>query len=96
MNDIKVGDRVKVTQYRRHDDYGNGRIGVVLQIDTDDVPFLVKTEDYGQMWASEVCKLDTATGTDREALVTRAKELLAGTPHTVADIIAMASFLAGE
>ncbi|CAM5410642.1 hypothetical protein SMICM304S_11447 [Streptomyces microflavus] len=33
---------------------------------------------------------------DRESLVTLAKTLLAGTPHTVADIIAMANFLAGE
>ncbi|MFF6928309.1 hypothetical protein [Streptomyces californicus] len=94
MSDVKVGDRVEITQYRRNDDYGNGRTGVVLQIDTDDVPFLVETDTRGQMWACEVRKLDAPTAT-REALVTRAKELLADTPHTVIDIINMANFLSG-
>ncbi|GGY88995.1 hypothetical protein CP967_31375 [Streptomyces nitrosporeus] len=96
MSDVKVGDRVEITQYRRNDDYGNGCTGVVLQIDTDDVPFLVKTDTGEKMWASEVRKLGATVTVAREALVTRAKELLADTPHTVTDIITMATFLAGE
>ncbi|MFJ6237988.1 hypothetical protein ACIQH0_28360 [Streptomyces griseus] len=95
-DDVKVGDRVEITKYRDYDDECNGWSGVVVQIDTDNIPFLVRTSEEGDVWAQEVRKLDTPTAIDREALVTRAKELLADTLHTVDDIIAMANFLAGE
>ncbi|MFB8071076.1 hypothetical protein [Streptomyces californicus] len=96
MSDVKVGDRVEITKYRDYDDYANGLTGVVRQVDSDDVPFLVATDTEGELWVREVHKLDAPATSDREALVTRAKELLTGTPHTVTDIINMANFLAGE
>ncbi|OSC76476.1 hypothetical protein B5180_01595 [Streptomyces sp. BF-3] len=95
MSDIKIGDRVEVTVYRRNDDWGVGWVGNLEKIDSDDVPYLVRRADGDTVWAVEVRKVDTGR-IDREALVSRAKELLAGTPHTVTDIINMANFLAGE
>lgn len=93
---IEIGDRVEITKYRDYDDDCNGWTGIVVQLDTDSIPYLVRTVEDGDVWAQEVRKLGVPAATSREALVTRAKELLAGTPHTVADIIAMANFLAGE
>ncbi|WP_030962622.1 hypothetical protein [Streptomyces sp. NRRL S-378] len=67
-----------------------------IDIEDDEVPFRVVDDSGGVTWAEEVEPADRPRGADREALVTRAKELLAGTEHTAADVIAMAAFLAGD
>ncbi|MGW0468280.1 hypothetical protein ACWDX6_23895 [Streptomyces sp. NPDC003027] len=97
MADIKVGDRVEVTKDRDYDHELVGRPGVVTQIDTDSIPYLLSfTDDEGgEGWVMEVRRID-APSDGRERHVTRAKELLADTMHTGDDIIRMARFLAGE
>jgi hypothetical protein len=92
MADIKIGDRVEITRYRSYDDEFVGKSGIVTQIDSDSTPYLVLTADEGEIWAEDVRQV---VGTDRDALVARAKEHLAGTPHTADDIIRLAEFLAG-
>ncbi|WP_405927860.1 hypothetical protein OG554_03435 [Streptomyces griseus] len=100
MSDVKVGDRVRiVAEYRDIPSDLDGKEGVLAKIDQYDTvyPHFVRVD--GSEFATWVHRAEAASpraGTDREALVTRAKELLTGTPHTVADIIAMAAFLAGE
>jgi hypothetical protein len=93
MADIMIGDRVEITRYRRYDDEFVGQTGIVTQVDSDSTPYLVLTADEGEIWAEDVRQV---AGSDREALVARALELLKNTPHTGADVIAMAAFLAGE
>ncbi|WP_327379393.1 hypothetical protein [Streptomyces sp. NBC_01212] len=95
MTDIKIGDRVEITEYRSYDDECNGWTGVVVQIDNDGIPYLVRTEEEGDVWAVNVRKLDTAASLSRDDLVARAKAHLTGTPHTADDIIRLAEFLAG-
>ncbi|MGW1547468.1 hypothetical protein [Streptomyces sp. NPDC002346] len=98
MSDIKVGDRVRVVHEYRYDTGSyDGAAGVVEQIDAgDEYPYLVALEDAGRsVWMHAVDRIEEAPS-DREALVARAKELLKDTPHTGADVIAMAAFLAGE
>jgi hypothetical protein len=34
MSDIKVGDRVEITRYRRYDDEFVGQTGIVTRVDT--------------------------------------------------------------
>lgn len=94
MSEIRVGDRVEITRYREYDDSGEGLVGSVRQIDNDDLPYLVETETEGDLWAREVRKLSDGAPPSRDALVARAKEHLAGTPHTADDILRMARFLA--
>ncbi|MER6485686.1 hypothetical protein ABT264_19285 [Streptomyces virginiae] len=91
---IQVGDRVRVTDADPASYVG--RVGTVKSVDArDDAPcYLVSFgdgshgADDGQWWCVNVEPAN-------ESLVTRAKELLAGTDHTGADVIAMAAFLAG-
>ncbi|WP_328967911.1 hypothetical protein [Streptomyces sp. NBC_00239] len=91
MTVIKIGDRVQ----------GPYVLGVVTDVDPDDshMPYYVQWDgnDYG-LWVREgsVRPIAVAAPSDREALVARAKELLADTHHTGADVVAMAAFLAGE
>ncbi|CAM5400668.1 hypothetical protein ACTFBT_00990 [Streptomyces microflavus] len=103
MSDIKVGDRVRVvSEYTDGTGSINGRVGAITRIDSGDVVFPYRVlldgdSEYDATWVYEVRPLEhTPAHADRESLVTLAKTLLAGTPHTVADIIAMANFLAGE
>jgi hypothetical protein len=93
MTDIKIGDFVEVTKDRNYETENEGRRGIVLEVDDDSIPYLVDVEG-DRVWVMEVRKLDAVS--DREVHVTRAKELLTGTPHSVDDIIRVARFLAGE
>jgi cytosine/adenosine deaminase-related metal-dependent hydrolase len=100
MSEVNVGDRVEIVVYRSYDGEFNGRIGVVTDVDDldDGIPFRVRLDDTDdeRVWAAEVRLVTPASTADREALVTRARALLAGTDHTGADVVAMAAFLAGE
>ncbi|MCY0926269.1 hypothetical protein OTB20_08620 [Streptomyces sp. H27-H1] len=76
------------------------RIGTVMEYDAHDssLPYYVRWDgDEYAMWmsADDVEGLSAPQTTSREALATRAKELLAGTAHTGADVVALAAFLAG-
>ncbi|MYW28211.1 hypothetical protein [Streptomyces sp. SID2119] len=92
---IEIGTRVRFTRGHSR----AGQVGIVDDVDAfdDNSPYRV-VDDEGEFlgWTGDVEPVTSASSDQhREALVTRAKELLAGTPHTVADIIAMANFLAG-
>ncbi|WP_069752912.1 hypothetical protein [Streptomyces sp. EN16] len=98
-NDVKVGDRVRIVQEFLHSEGQHvGKAGVLTEFDRGDdtYPYCVLLDgDSDSTWFHRVERL-AAPASDREALVTRAKELLDGTPHSVTDIINMANFLAGE
>jgi hypothetical protein len=96
MTDIRVGDYVEITKYREYDSSAEGKRGKVVRIDSDSVPYLVDTDDTGEIWAAEVRKVSDASDNSRAALVDKAKETLRGTRHDAADIIDLARFLAGE
>ncbi|MFG2292007.1 hypothetical protein [Streptomyces sp. NPDC048603] len=79
----------------------HSRMGTVDDVDSGDpvMPYHVKWDDdeYGVwVYAEDIEAVPAPSTADRESLVTRAKELLAGTAHTGADVVAMAAFLAGE
>jgi hypothetical protein len=98
MADIKIGDRVRiVSEYTDRAGRHVGRLGSVRHVDPDDRELrysVLMDGDEESDWFHEV---ELVSGVaNREAHVTRAKELLTGTPHTVEDIIRMARFLAGE
>lgn len=100
MSIIKIGDYVEVTKDRTWTDEDIGKCGHVTAVDAsgeDCLPYELKMDDGRELWFMDVRTVDPpATSADREALVTRAKALLAGTDHTGADIVAMAAFLAAE
>ncbi|MFD5198857.1 hypothetical protein ACFWM7_01540 [Streptomyces sp. NPDC058375] len=92
---IEIGTRVRFTE----DHSRAGQVGIVDDVDAfnGNEPYrVVNNEGEFLAWTGDVEPATSAMVADREALVARAKELLADTPHTVADIIAMAAFLAGE
>jgi hypothetical protein len=108
MADIRVGDRVRVLQADRADDdsYYTGRTGVIQATDFGDarLPYYVLLDEAEHAcWLYSVELVDkpsehvlsAGATTDRDALVARAKEHLAGTEHTADDIIRLAEFLAG-
>ncbi|MEV7425209.1 hypothetical protein [Streptomyces sp. NPDC091212] len=93
-----VGDRVRIMRGAR-----SGRIGTLGCIDESDdgLPYRVDTESGTFIaWTSAVELISPAKTTPDvtplESCVVRAKELLAGTEHTGADVVAMARLLAGE
>ncbi|MEU8840282.1 hypothetical protein AB0D97_14275 [Streptomyces roseus] len=98
MADMKIGARVRIVDSSLWDyNSSRGRVGVVDRIDhEDDEQSWRIVDDAGELiaWAAAVESAITPTPDSREALVTRAKELLADTAHTGADVIAMAAFLA--
>jgi len=102
MSDIKVGDRVRIVRVYRYstDSMHVGDTGTVTEVDTDDhsLPYNVRLdgESYA-LWVHsvELIAPEPPATNDRETLVARAVELLKDTPHTGADVIAMAAFLAG-
>ncbi|KDQ65666.1 hypothetical protein [Streptomyces sp. NTK 937] len=100
MNNINVGDRVRIIrEYKHRPGPFVGQVGTLTALDPgDDVfPYCVMLDgDSAATWFHKVEPLNSLSDADRESLVARAKELLADTPHTVADIITMAEFLAGE
>ncbi|MEV7250269.1 hypothetical protein [Streptomyces cyaneofuscatus] len=91
---IEIGTRVRFTR----DHSRAGQVGIVDDVDAfdDNSPYRI-VDDEGEFlsWTGDVEPVTSVSSSDREALVTRAKELLAGTPHSVTDIINMANFLAG-
>ncbi|WP_435613258.1 hypothetical protein [Streptomyces sp. bgisy159] len=95
---VKVGDLVEIVKYRSYSSEYEGLTGRVTAIDEDDLPYLVDTNDAGEVWAVEVRKVSEPAPAcpGREALVSKAKSLLADTPHTAADLLRLAEFLAGE
>lgn len=99
MTDIRIGDRVRiVSEYRDNPGRHVGRAGVVRYVDDEDSELrysVLLDGDEDSDWFHAVAIVD-AKGADRSAFVTRAKELLSGTPHTVDDIIRVARFLASE
>ncbi|WP_097964551.1 hypothetical protein [Streptomyces sp. or20] len=97
---VRIGDTVTIVRPEGCcDPEYRGRVGVLTDVDNTDCKYRVRVEGAERdiVWSYEVRPLEpTPARADRESLVTRAKELLTGTPHTVTDIIAMANFLAGE
>lgn len=93
---VKVGDHVEITMYREHDRAHVGKRGVVNEIDTDSIPYLVHVEGYGGVWARDVRKVTSAVTPSNPfaAHVDEAKRLLAGNSPTAADIVALARELA--
>ncbi|MYY03104.1 MULTISPECIES: hypothetical protein [unclassified Streptomyces] len=109
MSAPKVGDRVRITQgYKYAPGYFAGMTGTLVEVDPDDsnLPYRVQGDgepSWEKVWAHAVevvTPVDpfagAGAGPSRDTLVIRAKELLAGTDHTAADIIRMAAFLTGE
>jgi hypothetical protein len=102
MADIKIGDRVRVVRVYPYacDSVYRGYEGIVKGVDPRDTdyPYDVTLDDGDfSIWVHEVESLapDPVHPSDRDALVARAKEHLAGTEHTADDIIRLAEFLAG-
>jgi hypothetical protein len=63
---LKVGDRVEITTYR-NSHYGyeyTGLKGVLREIDTDGLPYLVDTDVEGRRWAAGVRKVTDEPTTD--------------------------------
>ena len=101
MADIKVGDKVRVvSEFLADAGPHAGKAGTVTRVDSTDTvyPYLVRLDgDSYDEWFHAVELLNSLTSNEnRSAFVTRAKELLTGTPHSVDDIIRMARFLAGD
>ncbi|MCQ6554741.1 hypothetical protein NPS70_16270 [Streptomyces sp. C10-9-1] len=101
MTDIKPGDRVRiVSEYVTEPGRYAGQYGTVCRVDGDDLTFpygVLLDGEEGCEWFHSVELVEPGPADlTRADLVVKAKELLAGTPHTAADIIAMARFLAGE
>ncbi|MGP3750840.1 hypothetical protein [Streptomyces sp. IBSNAI001] len=100
MTDIKAGDRVRVVrEFRYSPGSYAGSVGVLITTDDEDssLPYEVRLDGESETAWFHLVELETGTAaaSDLEALVTRAKELLAGTDHTASDIIRLAEFLAG-
>ncbi|MFJ6636626.1 hypothetical protein ACIQMR_35460 [Streptomyces sp. NPDC091376] len=102
MADIKVGDEVRVIRntYEYEGDENIGRVGKLLKVDTDEQPYLVEFDDRTDWWCADVEPIvppstEDAEAPDREAFVSRARELLRGTQYDASDLIRMAEFLAG-
>jgi ribosomal protein L24 len=99
VGDIKIGDRVRVVRGNREDlSFADGSTGVVDRVDAHDaeLPYRVVVDGGTNLWVHSVEPLSPTPPTDREIYVTRAQELLSGTTHNGADVIALARFLAGE
>jgi hypothetical protein len=96
MADIKIGDRVRVVrELVAGTGVYDGYTGSVTKVDVGDIyPYLVALDDEKrEVWMHDVERVGSPS--DRDALVARAKEHLAGTTHTADDIIRLAEFLAG-
>jgi hypothetical protein len=103
---LKVGDRVEITTYRTsyYDSEYTGATGVLRQIDTDDLPYLVDTDDKVTLWAVEVRHIvasptvvDPSSVADprRLAALKEAQEIAAHSDTSV-DVLQTARFLLGE
>ncbi|MFE7624294.1 hypothetical protein [Streptomyces sp. NPDC057509] len=105
----KLGDTVRITQeYSNAPGPFAGMTGTLVKIDPQDsnLPYMVRGNGgttWENVWAHAVKVVETvkpvaegAVVPSRDALVARAKEHLAGTPHSAADIIRLAEFLMGE
>ncbi|MFD5160995.1 hypothetical protein ACFWMJ_23450 [Streptomyces hawaiiensis] len=97
---IKVGDRVDIVRAEACSRHEEGRTGIVDEVDRDDphLPYRI-VDEAGDFiaWVKEVRKVDEpepAPAFTFATLVDEAKRLLAGTPHTAADIITLARDLA--
>ncbi|MEO3974421.1 hypothetical protein [Streptomyces sp. CAU 1734] len=99
MSGIKVGDWVRVQREYRHDPGQlDGATGTVVALDPEDSAYPFEVRIHGRPhadWVHSVEHIEPNADTSRETLVTRARELLTGTDHTGADVVAMAHFLAG-
>jgi hypothetical protein len=94
---IRYGDYVEIVRYRLTSDQYVGRRGRVKSIDTDDIPYLVET-DEGAVWCHEVRKVSEPApeSGSRADHVAQAKRLLAGTTHDAGHILRLAEFLAAK
>jgi hypothetical protein len=92
---VKVGDYVEITSTRAYSREFDGLKGRLTQIDDDGVPYLVETEEEGEIWATEVRKVHIPdAGSSRLTYVEQARKALDGTYPTAADIVRLAELLA--
>jgi hypothetical protein len=89
---VKVGDRVEITKYRDDDRTHVGKFGAVTDIDTDHIPYLVRVDGYGGVWAMEVRKVTSAASPSRSAALDEARRI-AGPGASAADVLAYAKWL---
>ncbi|MFB7823824.1 hypothetical protein [Streptomyces hydrogenans] len=112
MTDIKIGDRVRVVKDDPDYQPGNfvGRLGRVMETDSDSLPYRVELDDPsdtwadGAWWCEKVELVDeaptndapAAPPADRAFFLRQARELLDGQTWTAYELMALADDLQGK